>query len=365
MIQLAKPSISEDAIKRVSEVLRSGNLVQGKYVLEFEQKLTKYLEAENAIIVSSGTAALHLSLLSVNIGLGDEVIIPAFTYPATANVVEIVGAKPVFVDITLADFCIDVSKIEAAITDRTKAIMPVHEFGQAADMEPIMAIAKQYDLKIIEDAACALGSEYKGKKAGTFGNMGCFSFHPRKAITTGEGGAIITNDASLAKKVRALRNHGMEFENSKLEFNYAGYNYRMTDFQAVLGIYQLDNFDKQISIRTKLANYYDQLLKDIDWIITPKVFNHRKMTYQTYHIVIKDYINRDVLIQYLISNKIQANYGAQAVNVQKYYFDKYSVSIGKMPNAYRAYTKGIALPIGGFLTKNEIKYICNIIKNYE
>jgi len=164
MIRLAKPHITEEAIERVAEVLRSGNLVQGKNVRQFEQDIQEYLNVKYAVMVSSGTAALHLSLLALDIGPDDEVIVPAFTYPATANVVEIVGAKPILVDITLDNFCIDVSQIEQAITDRTKAIIPVHEFGQAADIDIISAIAKQYNLMIVEDAACALGTEYKGKK---------------------------------------------------------------------------------------------------------------------------------------------------------------------------------------------------------
>lgn len=365
MIRLAKPHISENAIEQVSEILRSGNLVQGKYVQKFEKKLQEYLNVENAIVVTSGTAALHLSLIALGIKKGDEVIVPAFTFPATANVVEIVGATPIFVDITLDDYCIDVSKIEEVITERTKAIIPVHEFGQSVDMNPIMSLAEKYNLKIIEDAACALGTEYDNKKVGTFGEFGCFSFHPRKAVTTGEGGLITTNDNELAKKVRALRNHGMEMENAKIEFNYAGYNYRMTDFQAVLGVSQLVDFDKQIQKRKELAGLYDTLLKDVDWLITPKVFTDRRMIYQTYHLLVKDSIDRDRLIDYLNTNGIQANYGAQAVNVQYFYTEKYNVSKDKLPNAFIAFTKGIALPIGDFLKNDDIKKICNLICNYE
>ena len=365
MIRLAKPHISENAIEQVSEILRSGNLVQGKYVQKFEKKLQEYLNVENAIVVTSGTAALHLSLIALGIKKGDEVIVPAFTFPATANVVEIVGATPIFVDITLDDYCIDVSKIEEVITERTKAIIPVHEFGQSVDMNPIMSLAEKYNLKIIEDAACALGTEYDNKKVGTFGEFGCFSFHPRKAVTTGEGGLITTNDNELAKKVRALRNHGMEMENGKLKFNYAGCNYRMTDFQAVLGVSQLVDFDKQIQKRKELAGLYDTLLKDVDWLITPKVFTDRRMIYQTYHLLVKDSIDRDRLIDYLNTNGIQANYGAQAVNVQYFYTEKYNVSKDKLPNAFIAFTKGIALPIGDFLKNDDIKKICNLICNYE
>ena len=365
MIRLAKPNITEEAIAAVADVLRSGNLVQGKYVQLFEQKLAEYLEVENAIVVTSGTAALHLSLIALDIKKGDEVIVPAFTFPATANVVELVGATPKFVDINLDDLCINTDLIEAAITDKIVAIMRVHEFGQAAKMDDILSICKKHNLMLIEDAACALGAEFNNKKVGTFGDLGCFSFHPRKAITTGEGGVITTNDNALAKKVRALRNHGMELENGKIEFNYAAYNYRMTDFQAVLGVYQLEDFDKQIKLRQKLAELYDKLLANIDWIITPKVFDNRKMTYQTYHIIVRDDIDRDSLIKKLNDHGIQANYGAQAVNIQKYYAEKYNVSRKQLPMAYNAFRKGIALPLGDFLNENDILKVCKVIDDYE
>lgn len=365
MIRLAKPNISEEAISRVGDVLRSGNLVQGKYVSEFEDKLAQYLDVKHAIVVSSATAALHLSLVALDIKEGDEVIVPSFTFLATANVVELVGAKPVFVDINVEDFCINTSKIEAVITDKTVAIMPVHEFGQSAKMDDILSLCEKYDLKLIEDAACALGTEYGGKKVGTFGEFGCFSFHPRKAITTGEGGAVTTNDDELARKVRALRNHGMELENGRIEFNFAGFNYRMTDFQAVLGVFQLENFEDQIAIRENLASIYEELLEDVDWITIPKLFEERRMTYQTFHVLVDEDVNRDEVIQHLNESGIQANFGAQAVNVQKYFTSKYKISRNELPNAYIAYTKGIALPIGDFLTRNEISVICNALKAYD
>ena len=365
MIRLAKPNISEEAISVVGDILRSGNLVQGRYVSEFENKLAEYLQVKNAVVVSSATAALHLSLVALGIKKGDEVIIPSFTFLATANVVELVGAKPVFVDISLEDFCIDTTKIEAAITDKTVAIMPVHEFGQSAKMDDILSICKKYDLKLIEDAACALGTAFDNKKVGSFGELGCFSFHPRKAITTGEGGAVTTNDDVLAKKIRAIRNHGMELEHGKIEFNYVGFNYRMTDFQAALGVFQLENFDEQIAVREKLAKTYEELLRDIDWITTPKPFEDRRMTYQTYHILVGDHIDRDKVIQHLNKNDIQANFGAQAVNVQKYFAKKYNIEKEKLPNAYKSYTKGIALPIGDFLNYKDIEVICETLKNYE
>ena len=218
IIRLAKPNISSNAIDEIADVFKSGFLVQGKKVAEFEKNLANYFNVKNAICVSSGTAALHLSLIALNIKQGDEVIVPAFTFPATANVVELVGAKPVFVDINLNDFCIDISEIESKITEKTKAIIPVHEFGQVAKIHEIIEIAKKYNLKVVEDAACAFGAEYNYKKIGTFGDTGCFSFHPRKAITTGEGGVILTNNEYIVERLFALRNHGIVYNYGEIEF---------------------------------------------------------------------------------------------------------------------------------------------------
>lgn len=358
MIKLARPYIPEKAIEKAGEVLRSGNLVQGKYVKEFENSLCNYLNIKNAVVVSSGTAALHLALLVLDIKKDDEVIVPAFTFPATANVVEIVGAKPVFVDITLDDFCIDTSKIEEKITPQTKVIIPVHEFGQAAKMDDIMNIAKKYNLKIIEDAACALGAEFKDKKVGTFGKLGCFSFHPRKAITTGEGGVIVTNDDKLAEKLRVLRNHGISYKDGKVDFIAAGLNYRMTDFQAALGLEQLIEIDNIIEQRIEISNLYDAKLSSNSKIKIPFKYKNRKAIYQTYHIIISDKIDRDKLINKLKENGIETNLGAQALHCLTYYKEKYCLEENDYPNAAIAYKQGLALPVGNYLTEKDVSFVC-------
>ena len=354
MIRLAKPTIPEAAINTVREIFKSGDLVQGKYVREFETALQNYLNASYSIVVSSGTAALHLCLMALGIKKGDEVIIPAFTFPATANVVEIMGAVPVPVDISFSDYCLDVSRIVSKISDRTKAIIPVHEFGQSADIEPIMRIAREYDLFVIEDAACALGTEYDGRKAGTFGNFGCFSFHPRKAVTTGEGGMIVTDDKHLADKVRALRNHGIS-DNS--DFVYPGLNYRMTDFQAALGLAQMDNIETAIESKIEIAHSYNRLLADCDYIRTPSIFPVRKNVYQTYHILLDERIERDKLIKDLLENGIQTNFGAHALHCLTYFKDKYGYEDTDFPVAEQAYKKGLALPIGDHLEDGDIEFI--------
>ncbi|MCD4744375.1 MAG: DegT/DnrJ/EryC1/StrS family aminotransferase [Desulfobacteraceae bacterium] len=364
MIKLANPNIPAPALEKVIEVLKSGNLVQGEYVKKFEEALRAYHGVRNAIAVSSGTAALHLALLVLKIKQGDEVIIPAFTFPATANVVELVGATPIFVDISLDDFCINTLKIEKKINSKTKAIIPVHEFGQAARMDDIKKIAENYDLKIIEDAACALGAEFRNEKVGTFGDLACFSFHPRKAITTGEGGLVITDNDELADKIRSFRNHGIQSIDGKIDFGFPGLNYRMTDFQAALGLPQLKNIEDNINKRTNIANEYNQELADIEWINTPKGLSNRKMEYQTYHVLVKTKIDRDSLLVYLRKNDIEANYGAQGLNCINFYKKKYKLTIDSAPNASNAFYKGVALPIGNHITNIDIFKIVSTLKKY-
>jgi len=309
-------------------VLKSGNLIQGKCVTEFEDALQSYLNVKNVVVVSSGTAALHLSLLALGIAKGDEVIVPAFTFPAAANVIELLGAKPVLVDISLDDFCIDASRIEEAVSNRTKAILPVHEFGQAAEMDKVTAIAEKYDLEVVEDAACALGTEFNSRKAGTFGTLGCLSFHPRKVITTGEGGAVVAED---------------------------------DDFQAALGLFQLFSIEDIIKARIEIAKTYDEKLSPIDWVTVPKLFRDRKNVYQTYHIMLDDKIDRDELIRSLRKKDIEANVGAQALNCLTHYREKYALEEQDFPNAARAFKQGLALPMGNHVSCEDIEYIANTL----
>lgn len=364
MIKLAKPHIPDKAIEKVVKVLKSGNLVQGKYVTEFESALCDYLNVKNAIVVSSGTAALHLALLALGIKKGDEVIVPAFTFPATANAVELVGAKPIFVDINLSDFCIDSSKIEKVITKETKAIIPVHEFGQSGKMDDIVKLSRHHNLKIVEDAACALGAEFENQKLGTFGELGCFSFHPRKAITTGEGGVVVTGDDRLAQKLKILRNHGISCKDGKVDFITPGLNYRMTDFQAVLGISQLEDIEKIIVQRIETANKYNNELKKISWIKTPHVYKNRKTVFQTYHVLLDDAKDRDKLVHYLKSKDIETNLGAQALPCLTYYKTKYKLKDSDFPNAVKAYRKGLALPMGAQIDKDGIKKVVEKLTSY-
>lgn len=364
-IYLSRPNIVEKDIEAVVEVLKSGNLVQGKHVQEFEQKIAKHNSSEYVTAVSNGTASMHLALVSLGIGPGDEVILPAFSYIATANVIELVGAKPVFVDIDLATFNINVTKIEEAITDNTKCIMPVHEFGLCADIDPILELGKKYNLPIIEDAACAIGAKYKGKYAGTFGDFGSYSLHPRKSVTSGEGGIIVSKTGAHDQLVKTLRNHGVQYKDGAMDFVLAGFNYRMTDFQAALVSSQFDRIDEILKTKERLANIYLAQLKNSS-IVLPIVPENCIHTWQTFHVLCESATFRNNLINHLKDNNVFCNYGAQCIPEMTYYKNKYQLDVrSKYKNAYKSFTCGLALPLGELMTEKEVKYVCEIINNYK
>ncbi len=357
MIKLCVPDVGEEEVQAIREVINSKYLVQGSKVLEFEEMVSEYLNVKHVIAISSGTAALHLSLLALDIKRGDEVIVPDFTFPATANVVEAVGATTKFVDIDINSFCIDTKKIEEEITSKTKAIIPVQEFGQSSDMDKIIDVASRYNLKIIEDAACALGAEYKNRKVGTIGDIGCFSLHPRKAITTGEGGVVVTNNDELAGKIRSLRNHGISYNNGKVEFTLPGLNYRMTDIQGAMAIVQMKKLNNINAKRREIAKQYNELLKDIKNIRLPEEKSYGKHIWQTYHILLDEKIDRDKIIMRLREQDVETNFGAYAVHEQKYYKKKYEYNDNGFSNSIYAYKCGLALPLYDMITSEELSLV--------
>lgn len=360
-IPLARPDINEEDIARVAEVLRTGMLVQGKNVLSLEKAFAELHQSPNAVAASNGTATLHLALKALGVGKGDEVIVPAFSYTATANVVELVEATPVFVDIDINTFNIDVNKIERAITSKTKAIIPVHEFGLACDIEEVCNIAENHRLHVIEDAACALGARQHNRLIGSFGIFGSFSLHPRKSITAGEGGMLLTPDKELNNKIRQLRNHGLDPDNSEMDFLIAGFNYRMTDFQAALALSQFQRLEKILQQKNKLAEIYFNEIKNnhIKMPVIPEGHNH---TWQTFHLLLDDSLDQKEVIKKLKDLNIGSNYGAQCIPAQTYYKRKYGYdSQEQFPEAYRAYRKGLAIPIYERLSEEDIVSISKII----
>lgn len=385
-IPIAKTEFTESEFEVILEPLKSGWVVQGEFVKQFELKWSEFTSCRNSIAVSNCTNALHLSLAAIGIGLNDEVIVPSFTWVATANAVEYLGAKPVFCDINLSTYNIDCSKIESLISNKTKAIIPVHLFGLSADMDCISDIASKYNLHIIEDAACGFGSYYNNIHTGNFGTTGCFSFHPRKAITTGEGGMITTNDDNLAEKIRAMRDHGAEISDYQRhfgpkpyllpQFRYLGFNYRLTDIQASIGVSQLNRAEEILSKRISLAKTYDEFFNNIPFI-KPTIFGSNfKHGYQSYVCLfepeeisssnlIKINEMRNNFMAYLHSNGISTRPGTHAIHCLDYYKNKYGYSIFDYPNSLISSLCSVAFPLFPSLKEQEIQYIFEVINNYK
>ena len=362
----------------VLDPLRSGWLVQGPKVKEFEEKWSYFTGARHSIAVTSCTSALHLSLAVSGFGNGDEAIVPAFTWISTANVVEHLGGKVVFCDIDLGTFNIDVEQIESKITSKTKAIFPVHLFGLSADMDPILELANKHNLFVVEDAACGFGSKYKGRHVGNFGDTGCFSFHPRKAITTGEGGMVTTNDANLADKIRRLRDHGAAMSDLQRHLGArpyllsdhpdAGYNQRMTDLQAALGSAQMDRADDIVAERQSLARRYDQAFEDLNWLQTPLAHPNQEHGYQSYPcLFMPEEINKKEIAEInrirnqwmddLQKDGISTRPATHAVHMLSFYQKKYNLRPTDFPNAYAADQCSISLPLFHGITEQEQVFV--------
>ena len=358
-VSIASPVIEEEEINAVIDVMKSGMIAQGPKVIEFEEEFAKYVGAKYGIATNSGTSALHVALLAAGIGEGDEVITTPFTFAATGNSILYTGARPVFVDIDPETFTIDPAKIEEAITEKTKAIMPVQLYGQAADMEPIMKIAKEHDLIVIEDAAQAHGAEYKGEMVGNLGDMACFSFYPTKNMTTSEGGMITTNNEEFAENAKVFRAHGSA---TKYHHDVLGYNFRMTDIAAAIGLEQLKKIDSFNAKRIENAKCLNEGLKDIDSIETPIVKDGCKHVYHQYTIKIKDG-KRDELSDYLIENGIGNGiyYPIPLYNQVLYKELGYDQAL---PVTDEIVEEVLSLPIHAKLTQEDLDYIIKTIKEF-
>ena len=384
MIPIARTSLTEVEIKSVLEPLRSGWLVQGPKVREFEEKWCHFTGARHSVAASSCTTALHLSLAALGFGPGDEAIVPAFTWISTANVVEHLGGKVVFCDIDLKTFNIDPDQIESKITSRTRAVLPVHLFGLAADMNPILQIARKYNLWVVEDAACGFGAKYHGKHVGTFGNTGCFSFHPRKAITTGEGGMVTTQDDALAEKMRRMRDHGAGLSDLQRHHGArpyllsdhpeAGYNYRMTDLQAALGSAQMFRAQEIVKERQRLAARYDEGLGGLNWLQTPGKVSGYDHGYQSYPCLFQPAEigpkkiptireKRNEWMNRLFQVGISTRPATHAVHMLAFYRQKYGFEPQDFPNAWAANDCSVSLPLFHGMTEGEQERVIKTVKN--
>ncbi len=356
-VPIAKPVIGEEEIDNVVEVLKSGMIAQGPKVSEFEKKFSTWVDAEYGIATNSGTSALHVALLSCGIGSGDEVITTPFTFIASGNSIVYTGAKPVFADIDLNTYTLDPESIESLITDKTKAIMPVHLYGQSADMDAICDIANDHDLKVIEDAAQAHGTTFNDKKVGSIGDMACFSFYPTKNMTTSEGGMITTNNEHFVEEAHIFRAHG-----SRVKYHHddIGYNFRMTDISAAIGIAQLDRIDQFNNKRIENADYLNKYLKDIDGVIIPYARSNSTHVYHQYTIRVEKG-KRDNWIEILTDNGIGTgvHYPIPLYNQPIYQKLGYT---GNCPNAETAANGVISLPVHPSLTNEDLDLVIDAVK---
>ncbi len=353
MVQIAKPLIGKEERDAVDEVLKSGNLASGKKVEEFERKFADFTNTKYAIATNSGTSAIHTGLLSLNIRKGNEVIIPGFSFIATANTILHCGAKPVFCDINIKTYNINPDKIERLITNKTKAIMPVHLFGQPADMKNILRIAKDYNLKVICDACQAHGAEYKGKKIGGFGDLECFSFYPTKNMTTGEGGIITTNNKDIYERAKSIINHGRKINKRGYIHWKNGYNYRMTDIAATIGLEQLKKLPEFNKRRRENASYYNKYLTRVG---LPYVLRDAKHIYHQYTIKTN---YRKLLLRRLEKNNI--GYGIYYPHPLYYYPHLKKYKDGKLQYTEEACKKVVSIPVHPSVTKNDLKKVTRAI----
>ena len=372
VVPISVPSTGEAEWNATRESFTTGWLAQGPKVAAFEAAFAERHQTRFAVAASSGTTALHLILAAMEIGPGDEVIVPAFTWVATANAVLYCGATPVFADIDPRTFNLDPPDVAAKVTSHTKAVLAVHLFGLPADMDAITAAAP--GAAILEDAACAAGAAYKGKPAGSLGLAAAFSFHPRKTLTTGEGGMVTTSDAGLAERLLMLRNHGASLPNKRREkpagphqlpeYNLLGFNYRLTDLQAAVGLVQLAKLDDFINERRQRAEMYRQKLADLDWLICPQSPGDSGHSYQAFVTWVdpdKAPLPRNDIMDQLQAAGVSTRPGTHAVHMLGLYRDRFGIAPDDHPNARDADLFSMAIPLHNCMTDADYDHVIDAL----
>jgi perosamine synthetase len=373
-LPITAPHFDETEFELLRECFDSGWVTQGPLTERFEALVAERQGAKRALATTSATAALHLSAAALGLGPGDEVIVPAFTWITSANCAEYVGAKAVFADVSLDTYNLDPAAFEAAITPRTAAVVVVHLFGLAAEMEDIMAIARRRGLAVIEDAACAIGTTYEGVPVGTIGDLGCFSFHPRKIVTTGEGGMVTTNNEELANRVHILRNHGSTGPRDPAvephgpwtmpTFDKLGFNLRFSDIQAAVGIAQMMKLDRLLEERRRLAETYSELLAGIGGVRTPTAGPIAGHNYQSYVVRVTEGGKgvRNPIMERMAEDGIQTRPGTHAVHRLGYYSAKYGFRPDDFPNAAQCEDTTITLPLFPGMTPVDQERVVGVFK---
>jgi dTDP-4-amino-4,6-dideoxygalactose transaminase len=382
-IPITRAIFDDEDLSLILEPLRSGWVVQGRFVREFEERFAAFTGVPHAIAVTSCTTGLQIGAAALGLRPGDEVIVPAFTWISTANIVEHCGATPVFVDIDLHTFNLDVGAAARAITPRTRGIIPVHLFGLSADMDAVTALAGRHGLWVMEDAACGFDTWYKGHHVGGLGTCGVFSFHPRKAITTGEGGMITTHDAALADLCRTLRDHGasrtdLERHEQRhafllAEYRHLGFNYRMTDLQGALGVTQMQKADRIQAGRRAGADMYDARLTSLPWLQRPyrhEAYRHGHQSYVTLFAperptldnVERLHERRNAIMTALEAHGISTRQGTHAPPHLHYYREKYGFRPADFPNAYLAERLSLTLPNYAGITAADVTRVIDALQ---
>jgi dTDP-4-amino-4,6-dideoxygalactose transaminase len=376
LVPFSSPLIEADEIREVTKVLRSGWIGTGPKVQEFERKLSEYIGVNNAITVNSCTAALHLSLIVSGVRVGDEVITTPMTFAATSNVITHVGAKPVFADIKKNSWNIDPNEIKKRITNRTKAIIPVHYAGLPCDLNEISEIARAKNIHIIEDAAHAFGARYDGQRIGSSGNLVCFSFYPTKNITTIEGGLVCTQDTHIADLIKVLRLHGQSSDAwsryssgsaKSYRVTHAGFKYNLTDVQAAIGIKQLEKVNRFLEIRKRIAKIYLEELNGVHGIIVPvSEAENGERVWHLFTILIKSEelgVDRDVVMAKLNEIGIGTGIHYEALNLHPFYQNQYGYHDGMYPVAEYVSARTLSLPLSAKLTDEQVIYVIDRLKS--
>ena len=358
-IPMAMPDITSEEEQAVLEVVQSKRLALGPKIKEFEELFAKYTNRKHAIAVSSGTAGLHLALMALGVGAGDEVLVPSYTFVASVNCILYVGAVPVFVDINKDDYCIDVSDAESKISEKTKAIVSVDVFGHPAPLDKLEKLCNEHNLFLVDDSCEALGAKLHNRKVGNYGDVASFAFYPNKQITTGEGGMIVTDNDEVARKCRMLMNQGRDTMSQWLEHAVLGYNYRMSEVQAALGVVQMKRLDEILAKRERAAAWYNEAFKDSPWLKTQTIKSGVEMSWFVFVVTLNEGLNRDEVIKKLQERNIVARAYFTPIHTQPYLKDYPTKGEDQLPNTLNIGERTMALPFFGDMTKDQCEYVAS------